>query len=139
MGETRLLVDIGVVAVLGFMSIAALTIIFERYFFIKKTDVTQYNSLDQLENSLTIYMHFLASIGSNAPYVGMLGTVVGIMATFHEIGQNGTDANSIMEALSSALFATALGLAVAIPTVFVYNLLLRQVKNKIVEWKSLHG
>jgi biopolymer transport protein ExbB len=139
MGETRLLVDIGVIAVLGSMSIAALTIIFERYFSIKQIDVRTFKSLDQLENTMTQYMHLLASIGSNAPYVGMLGTVLGIMATFHEMGANNANANGVMEALSSALFATALGLTVAIPTIFIYNLLLRSVKNKVVEWKSLHG
>ncbi len=139
MGETRLWVDIGVMAVLGVMSIVALTIIFERYFFIKKTDIMGYSSLDKLESDLTDYMNLLASIGSNAPYVGMLGTVLGIMATFHEMGLSNTNANGVMEALSQALFATALGLIVAIPTIFIYNLLLRKVKKKVVAWKVLHG
>jgi len=139
MGETRLWVDIGVMAVLGVMSIVALTIIFERYFFITKTDIMGYSSIDKLESDLTDYMNLLASIGSNAPYVGMLGTVLGIMATFHEMGLSHTNANGIMEALSQALFATALGLIVAIPTIFIYNLLLRKVKKKVVAWKVLHG
>lgn len=139
MGETRLWVDIGVMAVLGVMSIVALTIIFERYFFITKTDIMGYSSLDKLESDLTDYMNLLASIGSNAPYVGMLGTVLGIMATFHEMGLRNTNANGVMEALSQALFATALGLVVAIPTIFIYNLLLRKVKKKVVAWKVLHG
>lgn len=139
MGETRLWVDIGVMAVLGVMSIVALTIIFERYFFITKTDIMGYSSLDKLESDLTDYMNLLASIGSNAPYVGMLGTVLGIMATFHEMGLSNTNANGVMEALSQALFATALGLIVAIPTIFIYNLLLRKVKKKVVAWKVLHG
>jgi len=139
MGETRLWVDIGVMAVLGIMSIAALTIIFERYFFITKTDIMGYSSLDKLESDLTDYMNLLASIGSNAPYVGMLGTVLGIMATFHEMGLSNTNANGVMEALSQALFATALGLIVAIPTIFIYNLLLRKVKKKVVAWKVIHG
>ena len=139
MGETRLWVDIGVMAVLGIMSIAALTIIFERYFFITKTDIMGYSSIDKLESDLTDYMNLLASIGSNSPYVGMLGTVLGIMATFHEMGLSNTNANGVMEALSQALFATALGLIVAIPTIFIYNLLLRKVKKKVVAWKVLHG
>lgn len=139
MGETRLWVDIGVMAVLGVMSIVALTIIFERYFFITKADIMGYSSLDKLESDLTDYMNLLASIGSNAPYVGMLGTVLGIMATFHEMGLSNTNANGVMEALSQALFATALGLIVAIPTIFIYNLLLRKVKKKVVAWKVLHG
>ena len=139
MGETRLWVDIGVMTVLGVMSIVALTIIFERYFFITKTDIMGYSSLDKLESDLTDYMNLLASIGSNAPYVGMLGTVLGIMATFHEMGLSNTNANGVMEALSQALFATALGLIVAIPTIFIYNLLLRKVKKKVVAWRVLHG
>ncbi len=140
MGETRLWVDICVITVLGIMSVVALTIIIERYFYIKKIDVREFSSLDELEGSLTDYMNLLASIGSNAPYVGMLGTVLGIMSTFHEMGLNSSaNAKGVMEALSQALFATALGLVVAIPTIFIYNLLLRKVKKKVIAWKVLNG
>ncbi len=138
MGETRLIVDIGVITVLGLMSITAVTIIFERYFAIKKTDINLFTSFEELERSLTELMHLIASIGSNAPYVGMLGTVLGIMATFHEMGSN-ADTTVVMDALSSALFATAMGLLVAIPTIFIYNMLLRSIKNKLVEWKVANG
>lgn len=103
-------------------------------------NVREFSSLDELEGSLTDYMNLLASIGSNAPYVGMLGTVLGIMSTFHEMGLNSSaNAKGVMEALSQALFATALGLVVAIPTIFIYNLLLRKVKKKVIAWKVLNG
>ena len=61
-------------------------------------------------------------IYSNAPYVGLLGTVIGIMLTFYDMGSTGAiDAGRIMTGLSLALKATALGLAVAIPTLISYN------------------
>ncbi len=56
------------------------------------------------------------------PYVGLLGTVIGIMLTFYDMGSTGAiDAGRIMTGLSLALKATALGLAVAIPTLISYN------------------
>lgn len=137
--ETRELVDVIIVAILGFMSIVSFAIVLNRYFFIKNVNISNYNSLDEIENALTSYMHLLASIGSNAPYIGLLGTVVGIMATFSSISMDNTNVSAIMQGLSSALFATGLGLLVAIPSVFFYNILLRGVKNKIVKWKVEYG
>ena len=69
------------------------------------------------KNFTTLYI-----IYSNAPYVGLLGTVIGIMLTFYDMGSTGAiDAGRIMTGLSLALKATALGLAVAIPTLISYN------------------
>ena len=74
-------------------------------------------------------LHIIATIGSNAPYIGLLGTVLGIMLTFYTIGKEGLiDTSKIMTGLALALKATAIGLVVAIPSITFYNFLLRQVK-----------
>lgn len=137
--DIRHLVDVIVMGVLGIMSVLALAIILNRAFFLKKVDVSCYPTLDELENALTAYMHLLASIGANAPYIGLLGTVMGIMATFSSMSVDTTNVSGIMAGLSSALLATGMGLMVAIPSVFAYNVLLRSVKNKIVRWKVAYG
>ena len=131
--------DIAVIIVLGGMSIVAFAVIINRVIFLKKVDISVYASLDELENALTAYMHLLASVGANAPYIGLLGTVMGIMATFSSMSVDATDVAAIMAGLSSALLATGMGLFVAIPSVFSYNILLRNMKNRLVRWKTVHS
>lgn len=79
-----------------------------------------------LEKSLS----FLATIGSNAPYVGLLGTVLGIMKAFQDLAQS-SDAGqqTVMAGISLALVATAAGLFVAIPAVVAYNFYQRKVRG----------
>jgi TonB-system energizer ExbB (group 2) len=84
-------------------------------------------SREELEIALTKKLYIIASIGSNAPYIGLLGTVLGIMITFHKMGQGGVDVKNIMVGLSLALKATAMGILVAIPCVFLNNMLLRKM------------
>jgi len=132
------MVDIAVIIVLGGMSVVAFAVIINRAIFLKKVDISGYASLDELENALTAYMHLLASVGANAPYIGLLGTVMGIMATFSSMSVDATDVAAIMAGLSSALLATGMGLSVAIPSVFSYNVLLRNMKNRLVHWKTAH-
>lgn len=68
------------------------------------------------------YLPFLATTGSAAPFIGLFGTVWGIMASFHEIGQRGSASLAVVApGISEALIATAAGLAVAIPAVVFYN------------------
>jgi biopolymer transport protein TolQ len=67
-------------------------------------------------------MNFLASIGSVSPFVGLLGTVWGIMSSFQSIAQSkNTSLAVVAPGIAEALFATALGLAAAIPAVIAYN------------------
>jgi len=90
-----------------------------------------FKTLTQMEKpKLERYLGFLATVGSNGPYIGLFGTVLGIMKAFHEMGQS-TDAasGSIMAGISSALIATAAGLMVAIPAVLAFNFFSRQVKG----------
>ena len=137
--ESREIVDLVIIGSLGFLSIVALAIVLNRAVFLWRVKIDAYDSPAALERALTKYMHLLASIGANAPYIGLLGTVVGIMVTFSVISVDGSDIAGVMKGLSSALFATGLGLTVAIPSVFFYNILLRGIKNKMTDWKLQHG
>ena len=76
----------------------------------------------------------LASIGANAPFLGLLGTVFGIMRSFHDLGVAVESANqqTVMTGISIALLATAMGLAVAIPSVLLYNYFQKRV-HRILE------
>ena len=74
--------------------------------------------LSELGSSLP----FLATTGSATPFIGLFGTVWGIMASFHDIGQKGSASLAVVApGISEALVATAAGLAVAIPAVIFYN------------------
>ena len=67
-------------------------------------------------------MNFLASIGSVSPFIGLLGTVWGIMSSFQSIAESkNTSLAVVAPGIAEALFATALGLAAAIPAVVAYN------------------
>jgi biopolymer transport protein TolQ len=79
----------------------------------------------KLERSL----NFLATVGSNAPFIGLLGTVFGIMKAFNDLGVSQGDAASVMVGIAEALVATAVGLFVAIPAVVAYNTFQKQVKG----------
>ena len=76
------------------------------------------------------FLNFLATIGSNAPYIGLFGTVLGIMKAFNDLAQ-ATDAGqqTVMAGIALALIATAAGLFVAIPAVIFYNYYSKQVKG----------
>ncbi len=77
------------------------------------------------------FLSFLGTIGSNAPYIGLLGTVLGIMKAFHDMTHATSDAGQkvVMAGISLALVATASGLAVAIPSVMFYNYFNKKVQS----------
>jgi biopolymer transport protein ExbB len=78
-----------------------------------------------LESGLTV----LASIGSTAPFVGLFGTVLGIMHAMHGITESGsTSLDVVAGPIGDALVATAMGIAVAVPAVLAYNFFLRRLK-----------
>ena len=82
--------------------------------------------IKQLEKGMT----FLASVGSVAPFVGLFGTVWGIMNSFQSIAQSkNTSLAVVAPGIAEALFATALGLAAAIPAVVAYNRFSSQIEN----------
>lgn len=131
--------DISVFAVLGSMSVLALACIIERSISLSRIKVERYQHVEQLKLDLNKGLPVIATIASNAPYVGLLGTVFGIMLTFYDIGQSGQiDTNSVMVGLALALKATALGLFVAIPAMVFYNLLVAKSESLISHWKITH-
>ena len=74
---------------------------------------------------------FLGTLGNNAPFIGLFGTVLGVIRAFRDLNTAGSDANTtvVMGGISEALIATAVGLFVALPAVMVYNLLQRKIKT----------
>ena len=80
-------------------------------------------------------MSVLATIGSNAPFVGLLGTVLGIVKAAKDL--SGGDPGAVMAGVFEALVATAVGLFVAIPAVVAFNLLQRRVRNTMAAVDSL--
>jgi biopolymer transport protein ExbB len=130
-------VDFAIFGILGLMSILTVTYAVERFMFYRKYDVRDYRNINELENDLTKNLTTLSIIGSNAPYVGLLGTVIGIMVTFYDMASgSGIETNAILVGLSLALKATALGLLVAIPTLIVYSACLRKVDVGIANFKA---
>ncbi|NPA40234.1 MAG: TonB-system energizer ExbB [Thermodesulfobacteria bacterium] len=136
----KLLVDYGIIVFLFLLSIIAFGIGIERYRFYKKIDISIYKSAKELEMELTKGLYIIATIASNAPYIGLLGTVLGIMFTFYMIGHQGlVETNQIMVGLALALKATAMGLLVAIPCTALYNFLLRRVREIVAKWEVENG
>ena len=124
------ILDYGVIGLLILMSIVTLWLFIERMMFYKTVRIDDYDHRDTLEMDLTDNLGVISTIGSNAPYVGLLGTVIGIMLTFYTMGDAGAiDAKEIMVGLALALKATAMGLIVAMPAIVVYTILLRKVEK----------
>ncbi len=122
---------------LGGMSFVMVWFAAERHFFFKQVSVENYTRLDGLKMDLSKRLTTIATIGSNAPYVGLLGTVLGVLVTFFDIGQQGhISSSAVMLGLAMALKATALGLVVAIPSIVVYNGLLRRIEEIEDQWKA---
>jgi biopolymer transport protein ExbB/TolQ len=89
-----------------------------------------FTSYAQLEKpGLEKHLNFLATVGSNAPFIGLLGTVFGIMEAFHGLATSQGEIEKVMEGISQSLVATALGLFVAIPAVISYNYFQKRVKR----------
>ncbi len=134
--QLKELIDYGTLGILGVMGFIALLFSLERVFTYRNLDVSLYESKKRLEIILSKNLTAIATIGSNAPYVGLLGTVGGIMITFYGIGQDGlSETKDIMIGLALALKATALGLVVAIPSMVFYNLLVRKAEVLETEWE----
>jgi biopolymer transport protein ExbB len=87
----------------------------------------------ELERGLSV----LATLGSNAPFIGLLGTVLGIIQAFSVLGQKQSSGTSVMTGISEALVATAVGLFVAIPAVVAYNVFSKKMRSLLMECESL--
>lgn len=131
------IVDYGVIGLLFFLSFVTFAYAIERVLFYRSVRLEDYKHKQALELDLSKRLATIASIGSNAPYIGLLGTVLAIILTFYIIGdqQDTVDPGEIMKHLALALKATAAGLVVAIPATVLYNALLTRVDTLLVKWE----
>ncbi len=89
-----------------------------------------------MESHLTL----LATTGSTGPFIGLFGTVWGIMASFHKIGQTGSASLAVVApGISEALIATAVGLGAAIPAVILYNYFINETKRQEIELNNFNN
>jgi biopolymer transport protein ExbB/TolQ len=87
----------------------------------------------RLERGLTV----LATLGSNAPFIGLFGTVLGIIQAFAMLSQNQNGMSGVMSGIAEALISTAVGLFVAIPAVVAYNVFSRKLRTAVGECEAL--
>ena len=133
-------IDYGVIGMLAALSVFVVAVSLERYAFYRKVSISAFDDIKSLELVLGDKLSIIASVGSNAPYLGLLGTVLGIMLTFYHMGQDGAmDTGRIMTGLALALKSTAVGLIVALLAVIVYNALLRKAKVLTLKWEIANG
>jgi biopolymer transport protein ExbB len=93
--------------------------------------------LQQEQHAMESGVTILASIGSTAPFVGLFGTVLGIMNAMHNISTSGsTSLDVVAGPIGDALVATAIGIAVAVPAVLAYNFLLRRIKMQRMQLEN---
>jgi biopolymer transport protein ExbB len=129
--------DYGVMGTLAIMSVVALWLFIERMMFYKSIKLEEYDNKELLEVDLTDNLAALSTIGANAPYVGLIGTILGIMITFYGLGEVGTvDTKKVMTGLALALKATAFGIIVAIPAIIFYSTAMRKVERLSAIWDA---
>ena len=138
MEDIKLAVDYATLGILLFMSVLVVGYAIERYIFFKTLDLKKYSTKNALERASTKNLTTISLIGSNAPYVGLLGTVGGIMVVFYDIGMSGgaLDTSKVIVGLALALKVTAAGLIVAIPSTVIYGGFLRKVDLAISEFED---
>jgi biopolymer transport protein ExbB len=133
-------IDFGIIGLLAALSVVVVAIGLERLFFYRSVESKSFTSIKALELELTKRLVVVASVAANAPYIGLLGTVLGIMLTFYNLGLDpSADTGKIMVGLALALKATAMGLIVALVSVVIYNALLRKTKVLLLQWEIAHG
>lgn len=132
------IVDYGIIGLLGFMSFLTVLFWIERLLFFRSLNLKSFTCKQELEIALTNNTTILSTFGSNAPYIGLLGTVIAIIITFYMMGLDGNiDVKNIMTSLALALKATAMGLVVAIPAIFLYNHLARKIEVILTKWEIM--
>lgn len=139
------------------LSIWSISIILDRRNFIKTLSLdVQFDELkkifnqyqtDKRETAFDQYFYHLhksyqkgigvlGTLGSTTPFIGLLGTILGIIVAFGELSQGSAGTNSIMFALAEALILTAVGLFVAIPAVIAFNYFNKKYKEIVGELKA---
>ena len=131
------ILDYGVMGTLLVMSVVALWLFIERMMFYRSVELDRYDNKELLELDLSDNLSTISAIGANAPYVGLLGTILGIMITFYGLGEIGTvDTKKVMTGLALALKATGFGILVAIPAISFYTIALRRMERLIAYWDA---
>lgn len=114
-----------------------LACVIERFLFLSKVEFEKYATENEMTIAATQRLGYISSVAANAPYVGLLGTVFGILLTFYSMGINSDiEVEKIMTGLALALKATAFGLMVAIPATIFYTALLRKAEVVIARWED---
>ncbi len=133
------IIDYGIIGILALMSLATFAYTIERFLFFRRINLSHYPNRKILELDLGEHLGALATIGSSAPYIGLLGTVLAIILTFYTIGEqkSAVDTAQIMKSLALALKATAGGLIVAIPATIFYNMLMDRVDRILTRWEII--
>ncbi len=131
--------DYGVMGTLLLMSVVSLWLFIERMMYYKSVDLESYEKRELLELDLSDNLSTISAIGANAPYIGLLGTILGIMITFYSLGEIGAvDTKKIMTGLALALKATGFGIIVAIPAIAFYTIALRKMERLLTYWDVRH-
>jgi biopolymer transport protein ExbB len=134
------LIDYGVIGLLVVLNVIVVAIALERWAYYRSIDTASFSHVKALELALTKRLVVIGSVASNAPYIGLLGTVLGVMSTFYEMSLDASaDVSKIMAGLSLSLKATAAGLAVALIAVATYNALQRRTKVLLIQWEIARG
>jgi biopolymer transport protein ExbB len=129
-------VDYGIIALLALLSVIVLAVALERFLFYRALRIEEFRDEGELELALARHLTWISSTASNAPYLGLLGTVLGIMLAFYRMGQSATfDTGAIMIGLALALKATAAGIGVALVAIALYNALLARAKELTLRWE----
>jgi biopolymer transport protein ExbB len=131
------IVDYGVIGLLAILSVIVAAIGIERFFAFRAIKFGNFPDIHALELELTRKLFVVATVANNAPYLGLLGTVLGVMLVFYDMGRDQTiGTGQIMTGLALALKATAVGLVVALVAVGIYNALVRKVTTTLLKWES---
>jgi biopolymer transport protein ExbB len=117
------------------MSTVSLFVIVERLLAFRalEREASEYSEA-HLRLKLEKRLGVLATFGNNAPFIGLFGTVLGVINAFHTLGADASfGVGAVMGGISEALVATATGLFVAIPSVMAYNYFVRRIKTVLLK------
>lgn len=112
------------------------------------SEISSFKTPDQVEKAFEVFISskrkdlekglpVLGTLGSTTPFIGLLGTILGIIVSFGELSRGSGSTNEVMFSLAEALILTAVGLIVAIPAVVAFNYFSRQARGVMVTASNL--